>query len=161
MVLSRSDDGEAGARRLRAGPHLALSLLLALVIPALPAAADPPVRDVIASAIRKTAHDVTDPKSSAANLIFGDAADEGNVKFALKADKQVDLYVVGACDAHCSVLQLYGLDAKDQVSEASDTDTETPVLTIPAGSDIVALEVDVAQCDQPKCTFGFGVFRKR
>jgi hypothetical protein len=134
MELGIIRKGKLGASRLAACLHIALPILAALpVLSEIPAAADPPVRDAIARAIRKIAHDTGDPKSSGAGLTFAEAADEGNVKFAFKAEKDVDLYVVGACDTHCSVLQLYGLDAKEQVSEASDTDIETPARVVPAG----------------------------
>jgi hypothetical protein len=104
----------------------------------------------------------TDANVLSRNQLIGVLADEGTSYVEVLLQGGVEYFFAGACDQDCSDLDLRLYLAEDFEEVASDVETDdVPLLSFTAPtSGTYLLGVDMADCDEEICYYGFRVYQR-
>jgi hypothetical protein len=104
----------------------------------------------------------TDANVLPRNQVIGVLEDGATSYVEIRLQQGVEYFFAGACDQDCNDLDLRLYLSEDFEEVASDVETDdVPLLSFKAPSDgAYLLGVDMADCDEEICYYGFRVFQK-
>lgn len=85
---------------------------------------------------------------------------DASTEFVFDIDPDKTYYVYSACDDDCFDIDLYGHDADEDLVDADDEDSATPVLMVMPGAsgDELHVIVELVDCVTETCVVGVGLY---